>query len=155
MKVNERFRHLFDFLVYINPKYWLMLIPYSKKWDEQLNFLLNNYIFTDIGDYTAKIGGVEVWTANFPYCSFNKYRPEEKCRPSRVTLLRAKRKLGIDEKAATSETDKMAAIADKMNLDIRSTAALALLMQRVYDHKVKPAEAVYQYKNGLHMKTVE
>jgi hypothetical protein len=74
------------------PDYWLMNYPFDKEWDDELNSLLTNYPFTDIGDYHAKLGSTNIWIRNHPYASFRK-SASGSYRPSRLTILKAKKLL--------------------------------------------------------------
>lgn len=76
------------------PSYWLMNYPYSKEMDEFISKLLDNHDFTDISNFTAKLGGVVIWTANSPYASMTMY--SSKVRPSRLTIQRGEKKLQKD-----------------------------------------------------------
>lgn len=77
------------------PSYWLMNNPYSKKWDDRLNELLDNHEFTNVGRYTANLGPQSIWIANYPYDCFSPYALYTKAefRPSRLTIYRANKKL--------------------------------------------------------------
>lgn len=76
------------------PDYWMMNYPYSEQWDKELNELMDKYPFRYISDFDAKLGAQEIWIENHPYASF---RPDSRpiC-PSRMTIVRAKRKLDRD-----------------------------------------------------------
>lgn len=80
----------------LNPLYWIQVQKYSFVWDKKLNELMKDNNFTEITEFTAKIGCVTVWIANHPYGSFNIYR----CgfRPSRITIYLAMKKLKSDYK---------------------------------------------------------
>lgn len=76
------------------PFYWAMNSPYSKEVDEIINELLDEYEFTEIEKYKAKLGKIEIWIANHPYGSMTLYNTSlENLRPSRLTIQRAHRKL--------------------------------------------------------------
>ena len=77
------------------PTYWLMNYSYSKEWDKELNTLMDEHFFTDFQNCTAKLGDTKIWVENHPYASFTKFTLENgyHYRPSRLTLLRAKRHL--------------------------------------------------------------
>lgn len=72
------------------PKFWLMNHPYNKHWDEQLNKLLDRVDVKPVDDFTHTIGGVGVWTSNYPYAYGHLYRGSRAnyYRPSRLTILR-------------------------------------------------------------------
>lgn len=91
-------RFIIDTLIIIlNPRNWIMNDKYSFTWDSKLNLLLDKYDFKDINEYTAKLNNEEIWIANHPYASFTKYSlGYDRKRPSRYTILKAKRKLEYD-----------------------------------------------------------
>jgi len=79
------------------PKFWSSAWPYDKDWDDELNILLDEHRFTYINDYTAKLGGTEIWVANYPYASFWKRTNESNYKlPSKLTILRVKEQLERD-----------------------------------------------------------
>jgi hypothetical protein len=73
---------------------------YSKRWDEEFNELMNKYKFEEDGkdgfrnQYHIKLGPTRLWIANYPYAAFT--YPNRSGRPSRLTILRAKRKMKHD-----------------------------------------------------------
>lgn len=87
---------LWDQLRFVfKPSYWMMLNPFSKSWDDQLNELMQTEYFIRETMHTAKIGGVVVWISNHPYCSFTPHRGPN-VRPSRATIERAHEKFVTD-----------------------------------------------------------
>lgn len=82
----------------LKPSYWVQLKPFSGAWDKRLNDLMDSEMFTKCDQYTAELGGVEIWIANHPYSSFTPYQstglPE--VRPRRRTIARAYDKLMND-----------------------------------------------------------
>jgi hypothetical protein len=87
--------------VLTTPSCWLQNHPFCPEWDVELNRLMRTERFVNADKYTAEIGGHEVWVANHPYASFTLRRHE--VRPSRATILRAKRKLIADVLQANME----------------------------------------------------
>lgn len=77
------------------PKFWLMNDPYDKDWDNEFNRLLDEYTFSNIGDHTSKLGDTEIWVANYPLHQFRKCYIMK--RPSRLTILRAKKQFDRDK----------------------------------------------------------
>ena len=84
------------------PSYWFMLNRFSSEWDKELNELMDKYYFAIIkypsGEvFTAMLGNTEVWIENHPYSSFYNAQDidyvERRRRPSRLTILRAKKLL--------------------------------------------------------------
>jgi|GEM_PF-2800259 hypothetical protein len=73
------------------PSFWLMLIPFNKQWDDKLNELLNNHKFTNIDHHNADLGNARIWIENYPYCCFWLRKGIQRYRPSRLTILRAKK----------------------------------------------------------------
>jgi hypothetical protein len=107
-----------DFLTICAPGYWLRNYPCSKEWDRLLNRLLDTEKFVYVDEFTAKLGGVEVWITNHPYASFRPYAPERlEALPARRTVLRARRKLLLD-------------IPDLFNRDARTLAQKLGLEER-------------------------
>jgi len=90
-----KWRKFLDFLISLTPKYWLMSYGYDEIWDKKLNCLLDKYNFTRHTQYTAFLGKCEVWVANHPYASFTPPYLDS-VRPSRLTIIRAQRKLVED-----------------------------------------------------------
>ena len=111
------YRKILDtFIIVFYPIFWGMNDPYDAYWDKQFNQTLDEYHFTEIGDYTAKLGPYEIWISNYPYSCYGiytfdqymaigtpiSYGSEEYLnmikshRPSRYTILRAHRKLKKD-----------------------------------------------------------
>ena len=84
--------------ILLNPNYWITTERYSKTWNDELNRLMNEHSFTEIDEYTAKLGNTTVWVANHPYVSFTNYNTFRfKGRPSRLTIYKAKQKLIWDK----------------------------------------------------------
>jgi hypothetical protein len=86
-----------------NPLYWVRVGKYDKKWDRELNSLMDRYNFKYVDGFTAMLGPHEIWITNHPYGSFydyNKnrkhYNPEFKSIPSRKTVVRAMAKYKKD-----------------------------------------------------------
>jgi hypothetical protein len=77
------------------PKFWLMNDRYDKDWDNEFNMLLDEHTFSNIGDYTSKLGDTEIWITNYPFACFRKRYINK--RPSRLTILRAKKQFDRDK----------------------------------------------------------
>ena len=82
--------------------------PYDKDWDNEFNMLLVEHTFSDIDEHTAKLGDTKIWIANYPYACFRKrtagtYTIYVRKRPSRLTILRAKKLLDRDKLRAQIE----------------------------------------------------
>ena len=85
------------FYFLFHPRWWMMNNAYTKLWDEELNQLLKTDKFTAFDGYTAKIGGKEIWVANYPHGCFNPInRHRMDIRPSRRTIRAAYEKLQHD-----------------------------------------------------------
>jgi hypothetical protein len=81
----------------MNPDFWVMLNTYSSRWDKELLGLLRDHKFTDVTVYEASLGGVRMWTNNYPYAAFTVSVPVfGTVRPSRRTVALA-RELLIDD----------------------------------------------------------
>lgn len=101
--------NILDILIVIfNPSYWIMNDSYNKEWDKKLNELMKEHKFIREG-YSSKLGDYSMWTENHPYASFipQSYRMTMpnwqitptgvgRGRPSRVTIIRARRKWKMD-----------------------------------------------------------
>lgn len=82
--------------VLLNPACWLQNHPYSAAWDKELRRLLATEKFEGVDEYTARIGGREIWIANHPYASMRPYGNMPGCRPKRTTILAARENLMSD-----------------------------------------------------------
>lgn len=83
------------------PNFWLMNDPYDKDWDNEFNMLLDEHTFSNIGEHTAKLGDTTIWISNYPFACFRKRNINK--RPSRLTILRAKKLLDRDKLRAQIE----------------------------------------------------
>ena len=55
----------------LNMRMWVRNTMYDQALDEWFQACLSeDVLFTDIGEYTAKLKGVLVWISNYPYASF-------------------------------------------------------------------------------------
>ena len=112
------------FLKSISSRFWLMNNPYSREWNNQLNALLDSCVFEGgRPPYTANLGGVEIWIANYPYAAFSPYNPHLDVRPSRMTILRAHEHYLRDVLATRYTEDSVRRIiesAHKENSDAKS-----------------------------------
>jgi len=101
--------------VVFNVRFWMTNYEYSSGWDDEINKLMSEFKFStydyntnqslpgDIwfgsGDhYTSYLNDVEIWTSNHPHASFTIKKDGHTYRPSRLTILRAHRKLLVDRK---------------------------------------------------------
>lgn len=92
----KRFFKNLQFL--FKPSFWSLHESYCEEWDRELNALLDHYCFINISTYTATLGGKHIWVANYPYSCFHEIN--KSVRPSRLTILRAKKQLEIDTNIA-------------------------------------------------------
>lgn len=93
-----------------NTDFWVMNHLYDAQWDDRLKRLMyaNKFVPDLGGKHWHKLDEVLIWTANYPHASM---RPcsELDChsplplRPSRLTILRAYRKLLHDRALLTAE----------------------------------------------------
>ena len=80
-KLIKNIKYLFK------PKFWVMEHPYSKHWDIKLNEMLDKENNVKIvSDFTARVGGMDVWIGNYPYAYGNPKTLD--IRPSRATIER-------------------------------------------------------------------
>lgn len=91
-------------MVITTPECWIQGSLYSVEWDKELIRLISDGQFTDIDNYTAKIGGHLVWVSNHPYGSFT--LTPIGVRPRRSTILRAYDKLVRDQIANDANSNK-------------------------------------------------
>jgi hypothetical protein len=89
MKTRSRRRSWFYHLrVLLRPHCWLQNYPYSKDWDQKLRSMIESHRFEADDQYTARLGGMDIWIENHPYASF---RPDDgklpRVTPSRATIL--------------------------------------------------------------------
>ena len=56
------------------PRYWGQNYPTCREWDAVLNGLLDAFDPAP-GMHTANLGGIEVWTQNWPYAYGSQYSP--------------------------------------------------------------------------------
>lgn len=96
-------KDFFKSLIFIlMPHYWLMNERYSKLWDDKLNNLMDEYEFKiESQGYIATLGTHRIWICNYPYSCFELLKDDSYCsgfglRPSRLTILRAWKKLKIE-----------------------------------------------------------
>jgi len=114
-------RRILDLLIILNHSiWWSMNYAYDPKWDKELNLLLDSGDFYDIGEYRACIKKEQLWISNYPYASFIKIVPKSanfdviSGRPSRRTILKAKRKLDNDRKYQNlSNEEKLQKLRDE------------------------------------------
>lgn len=80
------------------PSYWFMNNRYDKSVDEMVNYLIDNYDFTEVNRFSAVIGGVKLWTGNIPYSCMHLYESDgdDTFRPSRLTIEKAINKMNAD-----------------------------------------------------------
>ncbi len=129
--IRKMLQKIFDiFTIVFNPSYWIMNYQYSPEWDRRLNELMSKHTFTQSdpsNPYTdTKLGEYNIWIHNYPYAAF---RPESSrlnslsvtphdrftfsSRPSRLTIIKANRKLKFD---LLGKQDKRALLLDKIGI---------------------------------------
>jgi len=78
------------------PTFWFMSGKYSQEWDTEFNKMLEGYQFKYTqGLHYASLGGKKIWIRNYPYGVFEHYK-NNRLRPSRLTVLKAYKKLKIE-----------------------------------------------------------
>ena len=93
------------------PSFWALRFKFCPEWDKELNELLDNNRFEHIPwDYTPvtgvyKIGDCHIWVESYPYAFARKTNFFKKGikrtyigahRPSRLTMLRVKKRIDSD-----------------------------------------------------------
>ena len=93
-------RLLLDLLhITFNPTFWLMNYKYDEEWDMELVRLMNQYRAVDESLYIHKLGDKRIWTTNYPYAYASPFEDKkEDIRPSRLTILRLRRKIRHDKR---------------------------------------------------------
>ena len=77
----------------LTPQCWIQNYEYNPIWDTKLRSLIKEHTFKLKSNYTATLGGHEIWIGNHPYASFTPYSPQMGIRPSRRTIFMAYDKL--------------------------------------------------------------
>lgn len=82
--------------VLITPQLWMRNYSTDKKWDEQLNKLLDTYKLEKITEFTVFLGDYEVWIKNWGYqygnlwCKNGDIFQKSNRQPTRGTAIRLK-----------------------------------------------------------------
>lgn len=83
--------------VLLTPSCWIRDHPTSKVWDMRLLNLMEENKWRVNDRYTACLGNIEIWIANYPYTSFNPCNTAGlRVLPSRKTSLYAMDRLEQD-----------------------------------------------------------
>lgn len=85
-------KYIKSLIFILMPNYWIMNEKYSKVWDKKLNELMDKGVFAYKNRFEAKLCGHTIWVENYPYSCFVPPH-DSKFRASRLTILRARRKL--------------------------------------------------------------
>lgn len=85
-----------DFLISISSRFWIMNYPYSRIWNDTLKEKMKTEKFKRLSAHTAILGNLKIWTSNYPYASFTHRQGWLNVRPSRMTIIRANRKMEED-----------------------------------------------------------
>jgi hypothetical protein len=94
--------------VICTPSCWIQIHPFSAEWDRQLNQLMREHRFKNVGSHTATIGAFTVWIENHPNASFAPHNMNVlSVRPLRATILKAYDKLAYDFFAAPREVEEL------------------------------------------------
>lgn len=93
MKLCKR---IYDILwAAVHPKFWIMIEPYSREWDEfLLDKMKNQRMFTIVSRYVAHIDGTYIWIEDYPYGAFTRYSGPE-FRPARRTIAKLQKWLSL------------------------------------------------------------
>lgn len=82
----------------LRPAYWYQNEPTDWEWDTILNRLLDRHT-PKIGYLTVSLGGVDVWTSNFPYAYGYCYNPKNRGLPSVATRKRLRDAVEKEERS--------------------------------------------------------
>lgn len=83
--------------VLITPSCWIRNYQTSKNWDKKFLKLLEENKWGSPDQYTACLGDIVIWIANYPYASFNPCSTAGlRVLPSRKTAMYARERLEQD-----------------------------------------------------------
>ncbi|PHQ78909.1 MAG: hypothetical protein COB66_07915 [Coxiella sp. (in: Bacteria)] len=73
--------------VSVNPMFWVRNYRTGSHWDRSVLLNLQTPEFTELGDYTVKLNGKEIWIYNYPYAyaTDNNAKGKQVVMPSRLT----------------------------------------------------------------------
>lgn len=78
------------FRVMATPGCWIRNRLTNKEWDRKVLDLLEKGQFSEVGQYTVKLGGEQIWVKNYPYeFGYNAYTTGTGM-PSRSTVFKLK-----------------------------------------------------------------
>lgn len=83
-----------------HPSFWFMSGDYNEEWDNNVNYLIENYNFEYNNNHCAKINDVNIWISNYPYGCIDLaifyydgfYKGVSNIRPKRRTIYKAYKK---------------------------------------------------------------
>ena len=83
---------------FISVDFWVMNYRLNIAWDKKLNELMEQYSFR-CGNTSARanLGDYVIWIENYPYAAFTCMEPPISGRPKRATILKAYKKLTMDQ----------------------------------------------------------
>jgi hypothetical protein len=86
------------YIFFINVDFWVMNNRLNIAWDKKLNELMEQYSFR-CGNTSARanLGDYVIWIENYPYAAFTCMEPPISGRPKRATILKAYKKLTMDQ----------------------------------------------------------
>ena len=83
-----------DFIYFLRviftPACWIRNESTNWDWDREINFQLQNPIFTENGSHTCVLNGQTIWTSNYPYAYCIDDETGIKGMPSRITVFKFK-----------------------------------------------------------------
>ena len=95
------------------PPYWMQNYPTNWDWDDALNQLLDDHEPTKFGPYSVLLGGIAVWSGNYPFAYGHPYGPERDFLPSVATRRRLRDAIAAaDERRFWSEFEAKKAKAN-------------------------------------------
>ena len=69
------------------PGHWNRIRPYSAAWDQHVRRSIASGDVRDVTQYTARVGGVTTWIANYPYGYGSPHGIGPDVMPSRQTVV--------------------------------------------------------------------
>lgn len=113
-------KHLkWKLLALLNPLCWIRQGAFNKKWDRWLRDELNAGVpMSGQDNYTVKIKGIEVWTANAPYANGSMWEGrvmrETTCSRATAMLLQSKARAAQKKYRRDQKLVREQALADKL-----------------------------------------
>lgn len=91
-------QNIIDFFRYLfKPTFWFSNASVDLEWDSILNKLLDEATDVRPGHHVSNIGGVAIWTSNYPYAYGSPYLQDLDILPKRRTRERLRKLIGDQE----------------------------------------------------------